>query len=122
VFKSGVSELVGELSVIGEDEQAGAVLIQPAGRMQTGCAYVFRQEVEHSRTVAVILRCGEVAFRLVQHEIHSARAGAGNVHAVDADGIDGRVDLLGIGCGGTAVHFNSAVVYEPHYGTPRAVA
>ncbi|VVD29987.1 protein of unknown function [Paraburkholderia dioscoreae] len=62
------SEQVNELAVVGEEQQAGGVLIQPAHALHAALGELRRQQAEHAQVMLRVARTF-VARRLVQKQI-----------------------------------------------------
>jgi len=106
----------GELAVVGQQQQAFRVVVQPANRVDV-LAHV-RQEVEHGRPVLRVLPRGHVPAGLVEQDVAAARRRA-HALAVDAD-----VVAVGVGPAAElgyrgAVHRHAAVEDQPLRRAPR---
>ena len=60
-------------SVVGEEEQALGVLVQPPHGKQAPAAQVLRQQIQH-RFLVPVLGGGQQPRRLVEHQIHKGCA------------------------------------------------
>jgi hypothetical protein len=102
----GIGEAFGELGVVGHQEEAGGVEVEPADGGEEG-ADVFQQVVDGGAAFG-ILKGGEVAFGLVEQQIE----GLGDLEraAVEGDFVAREVDpLIGI-LGEAAVDVDAAGV------------
>jgi hypothetical protein len=88
--RGGARELVGQLAVIGHQQQAFAQIIEPPHRVEP-FAHA-GEELHHRRPALRILDCGHVAARLVQHKVPLA-LGAMEQLAVHADVIARGIGL-----------------------------
>jgi hypothetical protein len=89
-FDAGGSfgELIGELAIVGDHEQAFAQVVEAANGVK---ALVFlREELHHSRTALGVSHGGDEAAGLVEHEVAQA-LGALKQFAIDTNVVAGRI-------------------------------
>ena len=58
---------MGQLPVVGDEQQAGGILVQAAGGEKPPAAQALREQVQHG-FLAAVLCGGEDSRRLVQHD------------------------------------------------------
>ena len=59
---------MGQIPVVGDEQQAGGILVQPASGEKPPAAQVLREQVQHG-LLAAVLRGGEHPRRLIHHNI-----------------------------------------------------
>ena len=86
-----MQEILAQIAVSGEQQQAGGIHIKPTNRKQAR-VFVYGNELRHARPSLGIAHGGEIARGLVEHEVGlTARQRYGN--AVDLDKIDQGINL-----------------------------
>ena len=97
---AGAEEPVGQLAVVGQQQQALGVLVQPSHRRQIDAAQLRREKLQH-RGLAAILGGGQHPSGLVQQDV--GVPAEGQRLAADGEGGGSRVVLLLGGGGGDTV-------------------
>jgi len=100
---------VRQLAVVREQEQPLRILVEPPDRGQGTAAQLRREQVEH-RLLPPVLRRGQDARGLVEHDVGELFIAQRLAIEQDHGGL--RVDLHVGGGGGLAVHENAAL---PHH-------
>ena len=102
-----------ERAVVGDEQHAGGVGIEPADGLRPGGADVVGQQGKHAGVVARFVR-GFITGGFVQQDVVVRQGDGGNLFAVDGEALHlGGLDV-GIGLfGGFAVDFNAALFDEP---------
>ncbi|EEG23644.1 hypothetical protein EIKCOROL_01719 [Eikenella corrodens ATCC 23834] len=110
VFGRGLAVI--ERTVVGDEQHAGGVGIEPADGLRLGGADMVGQQGKHAGVVARFVR-GFITGGLVQQEVVVRQGNNGNLFAVDCEMLhSGGLDF---GCGlfgGYAVDFNAALFNE----------
>ena len=92
---AGMEHRVRPRPVVGEQDQALAVLVEPAHRIEPGVAgEIARDDLDDGARGMPIARGGGHAGRLVQDDVDETRRGGAQRPAIHDDGLCGRVDLL----------------------------
>ncbi len=68
MLESGVRELVGEVAVVGEQEQSGGVRVQPARGVQPQLFVSFRQDIQDGAPAFFVAGGGNSAGGFVEHQ------------------------------------------------------
>ena len=87
---AGVGDAVGELAVVGQDQEAGAVEVEPADAVQPRLRRVL-DEVDRARAPLGIAVGADGSARLEEHDVDMLLRPAQRT-PVDLDLVDGRVD------------------------------
>ena len=99
-------QLVGEVAVGREDDEALAVLVEAAGAEEAELGPLAREEVKDSRGFVRVAVAANEAARLVHHEREFRLRDRAHGLAVDGDFVDAQLDFLAED-GADAVHINS---------------
>ena len=104
---AGVSQSLGEVAVVGQDQQSFRVQVQPADGKDAMCSHVGWQKVQYRASPALVSNGGDDASRFVHEEIHGRRwslnRAAPNCHSIEI-----RPDQMGSIRRGSAVDRNFA--------------
>ena len=96
----GLGELVGEVAVVGHEEEALAEVVEAADGVEAGecgvlavglALFVLAEELHDGGPVLGVVECGDVAARLVDHEVF------GGLRAVEEFAVDADVVASGVG-------------------------
>jgi hypothetical protein len=88
---AGVHQPDREIAIVGEEDQAPAIQIEPADRKDAGRP--LRKAIDHTGAAAVVADAGEHSDRLVQQQIGMSRRRSDRL-TVDRDLVNARLDLL----------------------------
>ena len=88
---AGMKQVLRQVAVGGKEQKARGVAVQAAHREEPRKA-VARDQISHARALLRIAHGGEVAGRLVEHQVHGALVERDG-HAVDLDVVAVGVDL-----------------------------
>ena len=80
---AGVHDAIGEVAVVGQQQQSLRVLVQPSHRVDT--LFHVLQQIHHTPPVQFVRSCGHIAPWFVQHQIAILFL-SGQIHPFTADG------------------------------------
>ena len=103
--RGGFRELIGEVAVVSDQQQALAQVVQPADRIEALAQ--FREELHHCRPLLRITDCSDESPRLVEHEVAQAFRPLQQL-AVDADVVAGGIGLGAEFRDDLAIHLHAA--------------
>ena len=93
-FMLGRGGAVVELAIVGDQQHAGGVGIEPADRLHVDVAHVVGKQAEHARVLLRFVR-GFVVGRFVEQNIEIGQRHHGKRLAVDFERADvGRLDIF----------------------------
>ena len=121
-LEAGVCQAVGEIAVVGQQQQPGGIVVQPAHRIKAQAAVFIREDIEDSPPAAVIAGSGQQVQGLVQHDDYFGPGMERDRFSVEGDLVRLRVDRHGIALGLPAVDGDAAHLYGADYLTPGAQA
>lgn len=120
--EAGVSEAIGELAVVGEQEESGGVVVEPSDGEEADGGGMLNQVKDGSSRVALLGACGAEGVRgLVEHDVEEARGGLDGL-ASNFDAIARGIDPRRACADGRAVDADEALLDEGLAGSARGDA
>jgi len=92
-----MGEMIGKVAIVGEQQEAGAVLVQPPRRVQPETAVFFGEEADHRLSPPLVAEGGDDPGGLVQHEGHRLLRFQAERPAVQRDAVSRAYRMAEIG-------------------------
>ena len=107
---AGVGQSMGEVSVVGKDEEAFAILVEASGAEHALPLEVGREEVKNGLSAVRVGISAEKAFGFIEDEGDRSGALAGEGFFINGDGVTGEAFVAELGDFPVMAHF--ALAYE----------